>query len=112
MKLSNADGVLILASALLVSGIAILIFEIGNNAIEITADAQTPVRKEFIYCPPVDSTLNTAQYTDNSRIKFSIEGCPLTRVYVENWDNVKAIDQAKIISELQKNNFRENLLNE
>lgn len=63
-------------------------------------------RKEFTYCPNT-SILGNLHYINGSLAKTSVEGCPLNRIYIEDWNNISVLDQTQIKSQLLSNGWQE-----
>lgn len=65
--------------------------------------SDTDNRKSFGYCP-IDS--DTTTILTKYGVTYSIESCPLSRVYVENWDKIDDTTKQAIVSELENNGYR------
>lgn len=63
----------------------------------------TDHRKPFGYCPVDDDT--TTVLTKYG-VQYEIEGCPLSRVYVDNWNKLDAGTQQAIVNELASKGYR------
>lgn len=59
---------------------------------------ETDTRKSFGYCP-VNS--DTETLFDKYGISYKIEGCPISRLYIDNWDKIDANTQLAIVEELK-----------
>lgn len=62
------------------------------------------VRKSFGFCPidTSDGVLVLQKYN----ITYSIESCPMSRVYVDNWDKLDDATKLLIVQELQSLGYR------
>ena len=72
-----------------ISGIAYGAISIDNSG-----------RREYGYCPISPETLL-------SRAQFEINGCPLIRVYISNWNELTTIDQTTIDTQLKSLGFKD-----
>ena len=54
-------------------------------------------RREYTYCPLSDSDIKS--------FNGEVNGCPLARVYVGNWNSLSSIDQQKIDTLLRSKGF-------
>ena len=57
-------------------------------------------RREYGYCPISPETML-------SRAQFEINGCPLIRVYITNWNQLTVLDQQTIDSQLRSAGFKD-----
>ena len=57
-------------------------------------------RREYGYCPLSPETML-------SRAQFEINGCPLVRVYITNWNQLTLLDQQTIDSQLRSSGFKD-----
>lgn len=69
-----------------------------NKTLSITDN-----RKSFGYCPSNDDSKNIL---DSLGISYSIEGCPLSRIYIENWDKISDTDKQLIADYLLSKGYR------
>ena len=65
--------------------------------------SNTDLRKSFGYCP-LDAS--STALLDKYGVTYTIESCPMSRVYIENWDKLDLSTQQAIVDELQLNGFR------
>lgn len=65
--------------------------------------SDTDTRKSFGYCPiDVDTESVLVKYGAT----FTIESCPLSRVYVDNWDKIDDSTKLAIVQELELKGYR------
>lgn len=57
------------------------------------------VRKSFGYCP--DSSI-----LDKYGVSYTLESCPLSRLYIDNWDKLDDNTKTTIYNELLANGWR------
>lgn len=57
-------------------------------------------RREYGYCPIAPETML-------SRAEFEINGCPLVRTYITNWDRLTITEQTTIDSQLRALGFKD-----
>lgn len=57
-------------------------------------------RREYGYCPISPETML-------SRAQFEINGCPLVRVYISNWNELSPTDQTTIDTQLRSLGFKD-----
>ena len=57
-------------------------------------------RREYGYCPIQPETML-------SRAQFEINGCPIIRVYVTNWDKLTSLEQTTVDSQLRTMGFKD-----
>lgn len=57
-------------------------------------------RREYGYCPISPETML-------SRAQFEVNGCPLVRVYITNWNQLTILDQQTIDSQLRSAGFKD-----
>lgn len=57
-------------------------------------------RREYGYCP-----LNTESLS--SRAQIEVNGCPLVRVFITNWNQLSPIDQQTIDSQMRALGFKD-----
>lgn len=70
------------------SGIAYASITLDNN------------RREYGYCPITpESMLNKAQ--------FEINGCPIVRVYIVNWNQLSSLEQTTIDTQMRNAGFKD-----
>lgn len=62
----------------------------------------TDNRKSFGYCP-VDSEKNVL---DSLGLTYTIEGCPLSRLYIDNWDKISDENKSAIVDYLALRGYR------
>lgn len=86
-----------------------IVFSIPIVYAQVSIDANTKNtltstdhRKSFGYCP-----VNTDTQTVLSKYgaSYTIEGCPLSRVYVDNWDKLPDLTKQSIVSELASKGY-------
>lgn len=65
--------------------------------------SETDNRKSFGYCPSNDDSKNIL---DSLGIEYYIEGCPLSRIYIENWDKINETDKQLITDYLLVNGYK------
>lgn len=63
----------------------------------------TDTRKAFSYCPISSETENIL---GKYGVTYNMEGCPLSRLYVDNWDKLDKDTQQSIANELLANGYR------
>lgn len=63
----------------------------------------TDDRKAFSYCPISSDTENIL---GKYGVSYNIEGCPLSRLYVDNWDKLDKTTQQNIVNELLASGYR------
>ena len=83
------------------SKISIIIFvSVGLLAVSgfAYAQLQNETRKEYVYCP-IDTEL-----LDKS-VTYEINGCPIIRVYVENYDRLDTLKRTQIDNTLRTDGF-------
>lgn len=80
---------------LLVGGISIAFALIPN-----TSTIDNAGRREYGYCPVDPSTIS-------SRAQLEINGCPLIRAYVTNWNSLTPSDQSTIDSQMRLLGFKD-----
>lgn len=90
------DTLIIILVSILVTAISIpAIFIIVYGASITSIDNSS--RREYTYCPLSDS--------DVKSFNGEVNGCPLARVYVDNWNSLSSIDQQKIDTLLRSKGF-------
>lgn len=61
--------------------------------------SETDLRKSFGYCPD-------AIILDKYGVTYTIESCPLSRMYVDNWDKLDNSTRLQIVTELENSGWR------
>ena len=77
------------------------IFGIAYGAIienSITLDNSD--RREYGYCPISPEVML-------SKAQFEINGCPIVRVYVSNWNSLSEIEKSTIDTQLRSSGFKD-----
>jgi hypothetical protein len=88
--------IILILSAMIIPSI-VLIATYGAPA---TPQIDNTGRREYVYCPANLLTLD-------SRATYSVEGCPLTRIYVNNWNGLSTVVQTAIDTQLRSLGFRD-----
>ena len=69
----------------------------------VSASAQTidnSGRREYGYCPITPETIS-------SRVGLEINGCPIIRVYVTNWNELTVLEQTTVDTQLRAMGFKD-----
>lgn len=82
----------------LLAGLAYAQTVIPKEDIDKTLSEQDN-RKSFGYCP--DATI-----LDKYGVSYSLESCPLSRLYIDDWDKISSEDRDIIYNELNANGWR------
>jgi len=65
--------------------------------------SETDTRKSFGYCP---TNTDSKNILDSLGITYTIEGCPLSRLYIDNWDKISETDKQLIIDYLLERGYK------
>lgn len=57
-------------------------------------------RREYGYCPISPETMS-------SRVQFEINGCPVVRVYIVNWNQLTTLEQTTLDTQMRSAGFRD-----
>jgi len=85
--------------SLVVAGFAFAVFVTDNaySASITTKTIDNSGRREYTYCPISDTLAKS--------MNAEINGCPLTRVYVNNWNSLTPLQQTDIDTKLRAIGF-------
>ena len=100
MKDVTKAGIICLVSLVVVGLISYIHEAIGLSVIPNSISVDSSNRREYVYCP-IDSLLLSSKTT------YEINGCPIVRIYVDNWNNLSALDQASIDTQLRNAGFKD-----
>jgi len=80
--------------------------QVNNQESIISPSGDDLARKEFIYCPQTN-VLNTVHYLNGTALSTTIEGCPSSRLYINDWNSISPLDQQTIKTQLLANGWKE-----
>jgi hypothetical protein len=63
----------------------------------------TDTRKSFGYCP---TNTDSKNILDSLGITYTIEGCPISRLYIDNWDKISETDKQIIVDYLLERGYK------
>lgn len=85
---------------LIIAVTTVLLVSVISYATALTTSVDSSNRRQYVYCP-FDPTLFSSKTT------FEISGCPLARIYVDNWNSLSPTDQTTIDTQLRNNGFKD-----
>jgi len=65
--------------------------------------SDTDTRKSFGYCP---INGDTKAILDKLGLTYSVESCPMSRIYIDNWDKLDMITKNEIVNQLIAKGYR------
>ena len=63
----------------------------------------TDNRKSFGYCP---TNTDSKNILDSLGLTYTIEGCPLSRLYIDNWNKISETDKQLITDYLLERGYK------
>jgi hypothetical protein len=65
--------------------------------------SETDSRKSFGYCP---TNTDSKNILDSLGITYTLEGCPISRLYIDNWDKISETDKQLITDYLLERGYK------
>lgn len=84
---------------IVISGISPLVIYVFGASLN-TSTIDNAGRREYGYCPMTPESLS-------SRAQIEVNGCPLVRVFITNWNQLSSIDQSTIDSQMRALGFKD-----
>lgn len=93
-------SILLLISLIVISVSSFSGLIIFAHGLTISPSVDQEGRREYGYCPISPENML-------SRAQFEINGCPLIRVYVTNWNQLSTPDQQTLDTQLRSAGFKD-----